>query len=80
VNLRCNGCGWFVPAGLFIECNVSPALMATLPAEWIVGYMEAEHFLETGCRGSVERFEWPKNYPGGIFQGHFQMVFKNRPI
>lgn len=54
MNVACNVCGWRVTPGMFIEVNITPELLARLPAEWIMGYLEAEHFLISGCRGSVE--------------------------
>lgn len=53
MNVVCDKCGWRVTPGMFVEVNITPGLLSALPADWIAGYLEAEHFLETGCRGSL---------------------------
>lgn len=55
MDVVCDRCGWRVTPGMFIEVNITPDLLATLPEEWTMGYLEAEHFLESGCRGRVIR-------------------------
>lgn len=50
MDMMCDRCDWS-PAGKFIECDLLHIGLAD--EYWSMGYLEVEHFCETGCRGSI---------------------------